>query len=98
MKRRCLGANRAPRLRDIRDGASNAIMVVEADAEEAVVWTKPDDLPIDPDNPLRWLSGRHEGGFNVVFCDGHVEFMKIKDIDGKKLQAMFTHDGGEPID
>jgi prepilin-type processing-associated H-X9-DG protein len=83
--------------RDIRDGASNTIMLLEVDPEHAIVWTKPDDLPIDPDNPLHGLSGRHEGGFNVVFCDGHVQFMETENIDPKKLRAMFTRDGGEPI-
>ena len=91
------GGKQGTAIRDITDGAAHTIMLVEADPKHAVVWTKPDDLQIDPDNPLHGLSGRHEGGFNVVFCDLHVEFMMIENIDPKKLRAMFTHDGGEPV-
>lgn len=95
------GGKQGTAIRDIRDGAANTIMLVEVGPEEAVVWTKPDDLQTDPANSfpgVRRLRGLHGGGFNAVFCDGHVKFMKMKDIDPKKLRAMFTHDGGEPID
>jgi len=95
------GGKQGTAIRDVRDGVSNTIMLLEVGPEKAVVWTKPDDLQIDPANSLhgvRQLRGLHGGGFNVLFCDGHVQFMKMKDIDPKKLRAMFTHDGGEPID
>ncbi len=91
------GGKQGAAIRDIRDGASNTIMLVEVGPEEAVVWTKPDDLRTDPANSFPGVQ-QLRGGFNVLFCDGHVQFMKMKDIDPKKLQAMFTYDGGEPID
>jgi hypothetical protein len=28
------------------------LMAVEADPDQAVIWTKPDDMAYDPDNPL----------------------------------------------
>ena len=35
-------------IRDITDGTSNTILLVEADDEHAVPWTKPDDWEYDP--------------------------------------------------
>ena len=43
-------------------------MVVEAD--EAVPWTKPDDLPYAPDKPLPALGGGPRGNFLVLMADG----------------------------
>ena len=40
------------KIRDITDGTSNTIMVVEAADEKAVPWTKPDDFEYDANDPL----------------------------------------------
>ena len=45
-------------------------MVVEAD--EAVPWTKPDELPYAPDKPLPALGGGPRGNFLVLMADGSV--------------------------
>lgn len=84
-------------LKEIKDGTSNTIMLVEVDDEHAVIWTKPDDLPFDPDKPAKGLGGHFQGGFNAAFCDGSVHFLS-KGIDPKVLRALFTRAGGEPID
>jgi len=67
---------RAPAMRDIRDGLSNTIMFVEADPDHAVEWTRPADLSFDPDDPALGLGGLRPGGFNAVFWDGSVQFIK----------------------
>ena len=36
----------------ISDGASRTVAIVEATPENAVPWTKPADLPYDPQKPL----------------------------------------------
>jgi hypothetical protein len=42
-----------PRIEAISDGCAAPILVVEADVDRAVPWTKPDDLELDPaENPL----------------------------------------------
>ncbi|WP_410969410.1 hypothetical protein, partial [Salmonella sp. SAL04284] len=35
---------------EITDGTSNTLLVVESN--DAVPWTKPDDLPYDPEKPV----------------------------------------------
>ena len=83
------------RMDDIRDGASNTILCVEAGADKAVLWTKPEDLPFDPEKPLAALGKVPPMGFCAAFFDGHVEQLKV---DDKTLKALITPDGGEVID
>ncbi len=83
------------RIQDVLDGTSNTIFIVEADADRAVVWTKPEDYSYDPAKPLDGL-GKEAGGFNAVFVDGSVRVISRK-IDPKTLAALFTRDGGEVI-
>jgi prepilin-type processing-associated H-X9-DG protein len=85
---------RGIRITDITDGTSNTIMVAEA--ATGVPWTKPDDLPFDPDGALPKLGGAFPGGQNVLFCDGSVRFLRAM-IDPKVLRALITRNGGEVI-
>ncbi|MCH7990011.1 MAG: DUF1559 domain-containing protein [Planctomycetes bacterium] len=81
---------------DITDGTSNTFMIVDADPEHAVVWTKPDDLEIDLEKPLQGLAGQHVNGFWSLFCDGSVRFVP-KSIDLKTLRALFTRSGRDVV-
>jgi hypothetical protein len=80
---------------DIQDGPANTIMIVEA--EEAVPWTKPDDLVYDSKKPLPKFGGLFKDGFHAAFADGTVRFIK-KDTDEKLLRALITRAGGEKVD
>jgi prepilin-type processing-associated H-X9-DG protein len=84
------------RLADIKDGLSHTIMLVEANDERAVPWTKPEDWECDPEHPLAGLGDAHPGGFNVAFADGSGSFIR-KDIDPKTFYALLTIAGGEPF-
>ena len=53
------------------DGTSNTWMIAEA--EEAVIWTKPDELPADGKTPPK-LGKFFSGGFNVALWDGSVRY------------------------
>jgi hypothetical protein len=69
-----------PRLRDITDGTANTLLAVSAGSDKLVPWTKPEDLPFQPANPLAALGAIPEDGFVAVFFDGRVERLP-KDID-----------------
>ena len=75
-----------------QDGTSNTFMCVEA--ADPVPWTKPEDLPFDPDKPLPKLGGHFGGGFNALMCDAAVVFLSNK-VSEKTLKAAVTCSGGE---
>lgn len=81
----------------IIDGTSNTIMAVEADASQAVEWTKPADWEFDSDNPLRGLGKFRPGIFLAAFFDGSVQSLS-NTIDPNQLRALMTSQGGEVID
>ena len=56
------------RIREITDGTSNTIMIVEA--KRNIPWTKPEDIPFDPEKPLPELGGYIDGKFGTTFADG----------------------------
>ena len=83
-------------LANVTDGTSNTIAVVEA--KDAVPWTKPDDLPFDPEaKPTLYGAGSpHPGGFNCGFADGSVRFLKDS-IAVQVFKALITRAGGEVV-
>jgi hypothetical protein len=80
----------------VTDGTSNTVMVVEANDDAAVVWTKPDDLTIDAKDPLKGLIGHYPQGFPAAFTDGSVRFIG-RTTKPETLIAIFTRDGGETV-
>jgi prepilin-type processing-associated H-X9-DG protein len=80
----------------IGDGMSKTIVLVEADADRAVFWTKPADIEFDPNNPSAGFGKLRPGGCNAAFADGHVQFIS-NDIDPAMLKALITRNGREAI-
>ena len=83
-------------IKDITDGTSQTIMIVEVNDKNAVIWTRPDDLTIDPKEPAKGLGGLHKNGFCAAFCDGSAHFLP-NSISPKTLNALFTRAGEEYI-
>ncbi len=80
----------------MKDGSSNTILIVEANDDQAVIWTKPDDLPYDADQPNTGLGSLRPSGFQAIFADCSGRFISNA-IDRDALKALFTAAGGEPI-
>ncbi|WP_020468113.1 DUF1559 family PulG-like putative transporter [Zavarzinella formosa] len=84
------------KITDVPDGTSNTIMLLEADDESAVIWSKPGDLKIDPAKPMKNLLGHYTDGFQAAFADGSVRYIK-KTLRTETLIALLTRGGGEVI-
>jgi hypothetical protein len=81
-------------IKDITDGTSRTFLIVEAG--EGVPWTKPQDLPFDPDKPLPRLGRPGADGFLALFADGSVHYIK-KATKEKVLRALITYNGNEVV-
>jgi beta-lactamase regulating signal transducer with metallopeptidase domain len=81
--------------KDLRDGASNTILVVERRAD--VPWTKPEDIPFEIVGPLPELGGFSPDSFHALFADASVHLIK-KAINPVTLRALITGAAGEVID
>lgn len=101
------GHNKAIRMRDIVDGTSNTLVVVEATGLN-IVWTEPRDVSTDLQRPAINYSGNerfdsagiasswHGPGAHALFADGKIQFLSEK-IDPNVLKALTTKDGEEDI-
>jgi hypothetical protein len=79
-------------LSNISDGTANTLMVAEAN--EPVIWTKPDDLPFTPGKPPKLGGAVFGDGFHATFGDGSVRFLRSSNIDTKTLSNLIqTNDG-----
>lgn len=74
---------------DISDGLANTIFVVEAGADKAVLWSKPEELPFDAENPILALGDLKADHFLALFGDGSVKEISRSEKPGS-LRAMFT--------
>lgn len=87
----------ATSFRDIIDGTSNTLMVVEVPADKAVIWTKPEDVTAEGEVAPSLFTAEGEDGFLALFCDGSVRKI-ASTIATKTLVALLTMNGGEIID
>lgn len=86
------GNKKGVSFKDITDGTSNTIALVEAKRD--IPWTKPEDITYDG-KQLPEFGGFHEGGFSVGKCDGSVRFIS-NPIDGEALKRQLLINDGLP--
>jgi hypothetical protein len=84
-------------IRDITDGTSRTIAIVEVSPARAVEWTKPDDWEVNVQEPLEGVARDDRSVFMAAFADGHIEAIPVN-VDFKKLRGLLTRDGGELFD
>ena len=91
-----LGAGKCVSIREVTDGTSNTLMVVEA-CQLNIPWLKPQDIDAatvtrfgDPNGP----NSKHLGGVHVLMTDGAVRFVSLT-ASPDLLKVLITRDGGE---
>jgi hypothetical protein len=82
---------------DIPDGSHTTLMFVEADADQAVVWTKPADLAFDPANPLAGIGSASPDGFAAVMASGEA-YTLPGTIDTQNVSNMAIRNDGNFVD
>ena len=95
-KQTIFGPPQGVRIRDITDGTSKTILIVDADEAHAAVWTKPEDLNVDGVDAKHAVIGTRKEGVNCAFADGHVERLDPS-FTADMVRALLTRNGGEPI-
>jgi prepilin-type processing-associated H-X9-DG protein len=82
---------------------ANTAMVIEM-SPSGILWTAPYDLNVDEmsfkiNDPDHICPRSHVGGVNVLFGDGHVDFISGGDssVDEAHLKAIITINGGEDM-
>jgi hypothetical protein len=79
---------------DFPDSTSTTLLVVEAG--KPVPWTKPEDIPYDPDQPLPELCTLFKNLFRARLAD--LKGVHIKKATSEAtLRALITRNGGETI-
>ncbi len=93
-----LGAGKCIPFKNVTDGTSNTLMVVEA-CQLNIPWMKPQDLAegsVTKVGDPNGIWSPHNGGVNVLLGDGSVRFISTE-INPATLKALITRDGGEQL-
>lgn len=83
-------------VKDFTDGTSKTLLAVEADAAHAIEWTRPDDMPINLDNPRDGLAAAG-GRFAALFADGSVRPI-APSVPPDVLRWLFMRDDSHWVD
>jgi prepilin-type processing-associated H-X9-DG protein len=89
------------RIRDVTDGTTRTILVVES-ADSEVNWMEPRDSTYEDAlrginaKPGLTISSRHPKGAYALFADGHVQFL-ADDTPQERLQRLLERNDGQPV-
>jgi hypothetical protein len=84
--------------RDFTDGTSNTAMVVEADADRASIWTRPDDWQLNESAPVQGLGDLWgDGTALVLMVDGSV-LPVMKAGDPEQFRRLMVRNDSQVID
>jgi hypothetical protein len=91
------GSQGVPSLNKITDGFENTLLAVVAGQDKATVWTKPDDLQIQPDAPIESLGKLMENFICGISANANPIVLK-PDVSPFDFYALLTPRGGEAVD
>ena len=92
-----LGQRESLRPGDVRDGAGNTLILVEANTDKAVPWNAPKDFEVNEPAPAFGLGGLRGDKFLGLMGDGAVRTISTQ-LDAASLNALCTATGGEKLD
>jgi hypothetical protein len=84
--------------REIADGTSNVIMIVEAAPEKAVVWTQPDDWEFNPAKPKDGLFGMWPDFTLAAYADGGIHHLSKVKLTEETLRRLVWRADGQPLE
>ena len=93
--RTVLGSGKPVKYREITDGESQEIFVLEVGSDKAVPWAKPDDWHFDEDAPIKSLGNARET-IQIAFSDGSVHSLVVAKLEGI-LKLLVQRNDGQPL-
>lgn len=82
--------------RDMIDGSSNTIMLVESDDAHAQIWTKPGGFEVPQEDPVSVLGGHYGSRVVIARADGSTEAVSRQET-AENWRRLFTPRGREVI-
>lgn len=83
-------------IKEVTDGTSNTIMVLETPVDQAVEWSRPADWDVPANLDAKAVFVRHVGGAETAFMDGSARFLR-DGIKPETFRFLLTPAGGEVI-
>jgi hypothetical protein len=84
------------KIQDVTDGTSKTLMIVEAKRE--IPWTKPADIPFDPDKPVPEIGGFVKGHFTAACADGACCVFPFDGFKDNQLKWAMMRNDGHPFE
>lgn len=93
------GTGSGVRMSEVTDGLSFTVMLADANDDHAVIWSKPADVPYNPETIRSVMLGRHgtDGADGMVaMADGALRIIKPS-VDSATLERALRRNDGEPL-